>query len=487
MRVALYARLSKSRDDSTSCDLQLAHARTLAERNRWAVVAEFRDDGVSGATPPEDRPSMSALLDRLADFDAVVVYRLDRVARSLIGFVDLLRRFEAAGVSIVSVTEPFDTTTPYGRAMVQILAVFAEMERALIRERVLTSKEHLASMGRHVYGRAPFGLRIVPAPDGVGKVLERDPEAVEIIREIIRRLCAGETATAIARDFNRRGVPAPRVHSAKSPNPKPAAWGFPGIAHIIRHPSILGWRTDSRGHVIRGDDGREVEFWPPVAPREDVEKARQALESRRGERTRPGATHPLYRVAFCGLCGRQMTMNRNHDKTGEAHLRCVGSARQPCSGVLIRYRRVWDYLEREFLETFGRLPAVERVWVPGTGEDVERELASVQAAIDAMRDDRAQGLYDDDLDAYRDRMRALLARRKVLRETPRTPGHWEAKPLGVTFGDLWKKLDEHGRGDLLRSAGVRVVVHKARYPRAPIEERVDIQFPTEDLLGVASD
>src|SRR5690606_29392520 len=214
MRVLIYARLSRARDESTSIERQLATCREEAERRGWTVVGEFVDDGVSGATDLADRPGMSRLLARLGDADVILVWKIDRLARSFLAFADLVRQCEATGVGLASASEPLDTTSALGRAMVQLIAIFAELERAMIRERILASKTYLRSAGRHVGGPAPYGLRIVPAPDGRGKVLERDPAAVEVIREIIARLIDGASGSSIAADLQRRGVPSPRVYKS---------------------------------------------------------------------------------------------------------------------------------------------------------------------------------------------------------------------------------------------------------------------------------
>ena len=486
MRAVLYARLSRSRDASASIEMQLASAKALAERNGWQVVGEYADDGVSGTVAPEERPGMGRLLANLSDVDVIVVHRLDRLARSLLGFADLLRRCEDAGVGITSVSEPLDTTTPMGKAMVSVLMTFAALERDLIRERILDAKDHLGRQGKHTGGRAPYGLQTAPAPDGRGRVLVRDPEAVEILREIIARLIRGETGTAIARDLNIRGVPAPRVRTSRIATPKASAWSFQGIKKIIDHPSMLGYRVDKRGHVIRDAEGKPIEFWEPVASAEEIEAARRALAARRGIHTAPGSTHPWYQVVVCGRCGRQLVLNRNHDRYGQTVLRCNGTWQNPCRGVVVSFERVSRYIEDTFLAMVGRFQATERVYVPGTGEDVRRELASVESAIQALRDDRQAGLFDDDIEDYRERMRALLNRRRVLQETPVTPSRWEVRSLGVTFAELWAKLDDQGRGELLRSIGARVVVNPAgRRPAPPIEERCEFVLPEDDTLSYA--
>jgi DNA invertase Pin-like site-specific DNA recombinase len=134
MRAALYARVSTHAGQNP--DVQLREGREYCERRRWGVTAEFTDVGVSGAK--ERRPQLDELLAacRKRRFDAVVVSRYNRFARSLPQLVNALGEFEALGIQFVSLHENVDTTTPNGRLVFGIFASIAEFERELIRDRV---------------------------------------------------------------------------------------------------------------------------------------------------------------------------------------------------------------------------------------------------------------------------------------------------------------------------------------------------------------
>jgi DNA invertase Pin-like site-specific DNA recombinase len=134
MRVALYARVSTHAGQDPT--VQLRELRELCERRGWNIGAEFTDVGVSGAK--ERRPQLDELLAacRRRRFDAVVVYRYDRFARSLRQLVNALGEFEALGIQFVSLHEGVDTSTPNGRLIFGIFASIAEFERELIRDRV---------------------------------------------------------------------------------------------------------------------------------------------------------------------------------------------------------------------------------------------------------------------------------------------------------------------------------------------------------------
>jgi DNA invertase Pin-like site-specific DNA recombinase len=134
MRAALYARVSTSAGQDPI--VQLRELREYCENRGWQIAAEFTDVGVSGAK--ERRPQLNELLAacRRRRFDAVVVYRYDRFARSLRQLVNALGEFEALGIQFISLHEGVDTSTPNGRLVFGIFASIAEFERELIRDRV---------------------------------------------------------------------------------------------------------------------------------------------------------------------------------------------------------------------------------------------------------------------------------------------------------------------------------------------------------------
>jgi len=133
MRVALYSRVSTNEQNAS---MQVEELRAYCQRRQWDIAEEFTDSGVSGAK--ESRPALNRLLSesKRRKFDAVLVYRYDRFARSLRGLVNALAEFDALGIHFVSLHEGVDTSTPNGRLVFGIFASIAEFERELIRSRV---------------------------------------------------------------------------------------------------------------------------------------------------------------------------------------------------------------------------------------------------------------------------------------------------------------------------------------------------------------
>lgn len=136
-RVALYARVSTV---GQTTENQLRELREAAGRMGWHVSGEFVDHGISGAKSRKDRPQLDALLKGVArkDFDIVAAWSVDRLGRSLIDLVELLKELHSMGIDLYLHQQGINTTTPAGKALFGMMGVFAEFEREMIRERVMS-------------------------------------------------------------------------------------------------------------------------------------------------------------------------------------------------------------------------------------------------------------------------------------------------------------------------------------------------------------
>jgi DNA invertase Pin-like site-specific DNA recombinase len=148
-RVALYLRVSTSEQTTKN---QRRELEAVAERHGWSVVSAFEDAGVSGAKGREQRPGFDALMKAVArrEIDMVAAWSVDRLGRSLTGLLELLSELHAKKVDLYLHQQGLDTSTPSGRAMFQMMGVFAEFERAMIRERVLAGLARARQTGTHL-------------------------------------------------------------------------------------------------------------------------------------------------------------------------------------------------------------------------------------------------------------------------------------------------------------------------------------------------
>lgn len=158
MRVAIYLRVSTS-DQAT--DNQRADLERVAQQRGWTVVQVYEDHGISGAKGRDKRPAFDRMLkDATAGrFDIIAAWSVDRLGRSLQDLVGFLSELHATGRNLYLHQQAIDTSTPSGRAMFQMLGVFAEFERGMIRERVIAGM-HRAKQSGVVFGRPKVASEI---------------------------------------------------------------------------------------------------------------------------------------------------------------------------------------------------------------------------------------------------------------------------------------------------------------------------------------
>jgi DNA invertase Pin-like site-specific DNA recombinase len=166
-RAALYLRVST---DGQTVENQRRVLEAVAERRGWAIVATYEDAGISGAKSRASRPGFNAMLNDATRrrFDILLFWSIDRLGRSTAMVATALAELEAADVAIYADKEAVDATTPHGRAMLQMAAVFGELERAMIRERVIAglarakaeSPEQRRQRGKKAIGRPRISAKV---------------------------------------------------------------------------------------------------------------------------------------------------------------------------------------------------------------------------------------------------------------------------------------------------------------------------------------
>ncbi|MGN8895840.1 recombinase family protein [Flavonifractor sp. HCP28S3_F3] len=190
---AIYTRQSVDRADSISVESQAEFCkREVADAN----TKVYTDKGYSGKNI--DRP---AFQEMLADIECgkirrVIVYRLDRISRSVLDFANIIEVFQRYNVDFVSTMEKFDTGTPIGKAMLMIVMIFAQLERETIQLRVLDAYHSRSKRGFYMGGKVPYGFRLTETViDGIRtKMYEQIPEEAEIVRKIFSMYAEPQTS-----------------------------------------------------------------------------------------------------------------------------------------------------------------------------------------------------------------------------------------------------------------------------------------------------
>lgn len=202
MKTAIYIRVSTEEQAESGLGLaaQEARCRALATAKGWEIAGVYREEGVSGTLDPRVRPEASRLLADAAAglFGAILVLKLDRLARRAEWIHRTLRELEGMGVGLTSVSEPVDTSSAMGKAFIGISAVFAELERNLIAERTSQALAAKRAKGEK-FGAPPLGVRHA---DGKAHEISEERATVERIAEL---RAEGLSLAAIAEQLTAEG------------------------------------------------------------------------------------------------------------------------------------------------------------------------------------------------------------------------------------------------------------------------------------------
>lgn len=288
IRVALYVRVSSHEQvEGYSIGEQTERLQKYAEAMDWDVAKVYVDPGYSGSNT--DRPGLKELLKDIkkGDINKVVVYKLDRLSRSQKDTMMLIEdEFLAHNVDFVSMSENFDTSTPFGRAMTGILAVFAQLERENIKERTMLGKEARAKEGKWGGGsNEPIGYTYNITKD----LLEVDEYEAMQVRELFDIFLTGIPLRAIEALYREKGY----YH-------KYGEWDSKSMRRILASKVYLGY--------IRYHDEYFKAEHTPIIDEETFNKAQELLKQRAEQYKEfyrnPGAqTTYLGGMLQCAHCG----------------------------------------------------------------------------------------------------------------------------------------------------------------------------------------
>ena len=159
LRVALYLRVSTT-DGQTTENQRLVLARVAGHRG-WQIVQTYEDTGISGAKGRDKRPAFNQMLNDAVrrKFDVLMIWSIDRLGRSVLHVASAMAELDAAGVALYSDQQAIDSTSPFGKAMIQMACVFGELEREMIRARVIAGPNRVREEGVKKLGRPTIGRK----------------------------------------------------------------------------------------------------------------------------------------------------------------------------------------------------------------------------------------------------------------------------------------------------------------------------------------
>ena len=286
-KVAIYVRVSTTSqaEEGYSIEEQIDKLESYCKIKDWTVYKVYTDGGFSGSNT--ERPALERLIkdaDR-KKFDTVLVYKLDRLSRSQKDTLFLIEDvFIKNGIEFLSLQENFDTSTPFGKAMIGLLSVFAQLEREQIKERMQLGK----------LGRAKAGKSMMWAKTSYGYDYHKETGTMTInlvqslaIKFIFESYLSGRSITKLRDDLNEK-------------YPKPIPWNYRAVRVILDNPVYCGY-NQFMGEIYKGNH-------EPIISKEDFDKTQEELKIRQrtaAENVNPRpfqAKYMLSGIAQCGYC-----------------------------------------------------------------------------------------------------------------------------------------------------------------------------------------
>lgn len=385
VRAATYCRMSRAADDDqTKVDRQAEDCRRVAERMGWRVVAEYVDNNKSAWQRTRSRPDWDAMLAAVeaGTLDAIIVYHGDRLIRQPYDLEQLLQIADRRGILLASPTGTRRLDSADDRFILRIEAAQACRESDNISRRVSRERNGRRAHGRpSTGGHRAYGFE----PD---RVTIREFEA-EIIRDLAKRLLAGESARSLANELNEQGVP-----SALG-----GQWHPVNLLAMMRRPRIAGL-LEHHGEII----GEAA--WDPIVDRDMWETLRAVLDSRSADRPRHSTRvrYLLSGIAVCSGCGRGVAAKHPPGRPG---LRYACTTRGCPASVARRMEPVDELVIRVVL----RLLSSPQLWehLDAQTSSADREAGAHLAALRLRRQQVVASFADDDALSPGD-LRAMLGR-----------------------------------------------------------------------------
>jgi len=385
LRCAIYTRKSSEEGleqnfNSLHAQREACEAYVLSQIGEgWSANRDVYDDGgFSGGSMA--RPGLARLLADIAAgrIDIVVVYKVDRLTRSLADFAKIVEAFDARGVSFVSVTQAFNTTTSMGRLTLNVLLSFAQFEREVTGERIRDKIAASKAKGMWMGGVPPFGYDAVDR-----QLVINEPEA-EVVRGIYSRYLAGGSVTDLAASLEAEGVWTKAWTSRAGKQMGGVTLGRGGLFHILQSRVYLG-------QIVHKDQVYPGQHKPIIAPElfEAVAAKLCAGAAERRDRPARAIPGPLTGLLFDAL-GQPMSPTFAYGRGGALYRYYIAMALQVGAGASMRdgtIRRISAPAVEQFLvEALRRLSGrsdIETADLKALVRRVELRAAETQLVVSA--------------------------------------------------------------------------------------------------------
>ncbi len=434
MKIArIYIRVSSQEqaEEGYSIPAQKEKLTAFCKAKDYIIADMYIDGGFSGSNM--DRPGLQKLLEdiKTKDTDAIIVYKLDRLSRSQKDTLYLIEDvFLANNIAFVSMQESFDTSTAFGRAMVGILSVFAQLERENIRERSMLGKEERAKQGLWGGGMDPFGYKYIPEKD----MLVPNGKS-ELVKKAYELYLKGYGAPRIAKEIG--GINRSKIR----------AW--------LKAPVYAG-KIAHAGKIYPGQH-------EPLVSWEDFLKVQEIMKYRSNKRGKPVSINVLAGLVKCEHCGA--TYGTRSSGEGHYYLACYSRTGyipemikdKNCKNKFWRLDKMVQIVEDELFnlvydEEYFNKKIREKQESGFNSGLVKKEISEIDKKINKVMD----LMIDEDLqiEVMKNKLIQLNNKKKQLQkliEENKKPDKTALiEETAKTIKDTWKTLSVEGKNELLR-------------------------------------
>jgi len=314
IRCAIYTRKSTEEgldQEFNSLDSQREAAEAFIASQRqegWRLVPDRYDDGGYSGSNME-RPGLTLLLRDIeaGRIDCVVVYKVDRLSRSLLDFSKIVERFDRHQVTFVSITQSFNTTSSMGRLTLNILLSFAQFEREIISERIRDKVGASKRKGKYTGGPPVLGYDV----DRVNKKLVINEEEAELVRFIFNRFLKVGSTTLLAAELNKLGHITKEFKTVKGTMHPGRSWNKTHLYRIFHNPIYVG-EVSYKGQTYPGEHQAIItrDLWDKV---HSILKENYRVRAAHTRAKTPALLKGIIRCGHCG-CSMSPTFTRRHGK-----------------------------------------------------------------------------------------------------------------------------------------------------------------------------
>jgi site-specific DNA recombinase len=366
MKAAIYIRVSTEEQakEGFSIATQKEKLTDLCKLHEWNIFDYYIDDGYSAKDL--NRPDMQRLLKDIKNrsFDIIVVYKLDRMVRSVYYLNELLQVFEKSNVRFNSMTEHFDTTSANGRMMINIIGTLAQWEREVNSERTYVNMMQKHEQGQRNGGRAPFGYEL----NDEGNLAINEDEA-KWVRWMFESFHT-KGKKMITEHLNKNSI---RTRTG-------ALWNTSAVDYVITNPVYYGalrwnYRTKQGNRtyeevIIEGDH-------PPIVTKEVYDDIKKVRKSRKNTGWKSRTSYPFSSVLYCHRCGKSMSGAKRKKADGSDYrfYKCSGRFEyKVCDMPVIAEDTIEQvFLESlEFVQVSTEVPEQEKIDIQTTKKELKR-------------------------------------------------------------------------------------------------------------------